>query len=230
MTGLRLAALAAGPGHAPAAWRLRGDQPPAADYLSDEVLAALLAGTRLFLERGRVTAVTCGDLADAITGGDGGAALFDQLSRENAMVTVITGDDVTSPPAAAAWYRVHPLLRDLLHWRLRRERPAEAAALAARAARWLAAHGMAADAVRTASSAGDWDLAAEMLGLAGPVLLLPAPGARTEAALAASALRAGNWIAAGSHLDDAERAAARRGPGRRPEMAPWLLALRVLHA
>jgi LuxR family maltose regulon positive regulatory protein len=98
MTGLRLAALRAGPGsEAGRIPAITGDDPAVADYLWDEVLATQPAERRLFLLRTSITDRICGELADSLTGQTGGAAVLDQLSRENLMVDAITagtaGDD-----------------------------------------------------------------------------------------------------------------------------------------
>jgi LuxR family transcriptional regulator, maltose regulon positive regulatory protein len=68
ITGLRLAALRAGPGKpARAIARLSGDEPVVADYLNDEVLATQPADLRLFLLRTSVADRVCGGLADVLT-------------------------------------------------------------------------------------------------------------------------------------------------------------------
>ena len=68
ITGLRLAALRAGPGKpAHAIARLSGDEPVVADYLNDEVLATQPADLRLFLLRTSVADRVCGGLADVLT-------------------------------------------------------------------------------------------------------------------------------------------------------------------
>ncbi|HLQ53159.1 MAG TPA: hypothetical protein VK162_02675, partial [Streptosporangiaceae bacterium] len=140
MTGLRLAALhatAAGPAAPP--WRLSGDEPAVADYLRAEVLSAQSASRRLFLLRTCITDRIGGSLADAMTAGSDGAAVLDQLWRENVMIRHADRQDGA---AESADYAYHPLLLDLLRAELRTELPDEIPALAGRAARWQAAHGM----------------------------------------------------------------------------------------
>ena len=254
ITGLRLAAMHSGPGREPAMpWRISGDDPHVADYLRDEVLAALPAARRHFLLRTCVADRICGDLADTLTAGAGGAAILDELYRENAMIRVAgqAGGDATrtQPPApGGVEYRYHPLLRDLLRTQLPRELPGELPLLARRAARWQAARGDHADALRNAVIVGDWDFAARVLAKAGPELLLPGPAVELEpvlatlpasryasdaaiaGSLAAAGLRTGDSSATALHLGNAS-AALRRCPGSvRLLVSTWLLALRLMHA
>jgi LuxR family maltose regulon positive regulatory protein len=245
MTGLRLATLRTGPDRSASQMAgITGDDPAVADYLWDEVLATQPAGRRLFLLRTSIVDRVCGDLADALTGADNGAAVLDQLARENMLVRAA---DRASPDDTAG-YRYHPLLRDLLRAQLRRELPGEVSQLARRAARWQAAHGCQADAIRHAAEAGDWDFAARVLSEAGPALLLPGQAAGVEpllalfpagrresdaalaASLASASLRAGDCAATAAHLAAAAAALGRCAPGQRRAVGAWLQALRLLHA
>ena len=254
ITGLRLAAMRCGPDHEPAApWRISGDEPHVADYLRDEVLATLPAAHREFLLRTCVADRICGDLADTLTAGPDGTATLDQLSRENAMIKP-TGhagaDEVPAQSAAPGMveYRYHPLLLDLLRAQLRRELPAELPLLSKRAARWQAARGDHADALRNAVIVGDWDFAARVLAKAGPELLLPGQAAALEpvlatfpasryasdaavaGALAAAGLRTGDISATALHLGNAGAALGRCPGNLRLLVSTWLLALRLMHA
>jgi|HubBroStandDraft_1064217.scaffolds.fasta_scaffold05050_1 LuxR family maltose regulon positive regulatory protein len=253
-TGLRLAAMRAAPGQPglaelAAPWLISGDDPLVADYLRDEVLAALAADWRDFLVRTCVADRICGDLADALTGRTDGAAILDQLGRENAMV-MPAGNAASAGTggAGAIEYRYHPLLLDLLRGQLRRELPAELPVLAARAASWQAAHSQYADALRNAAQAADWNLAASVLAEVGPELLLPGRAAEFEpvlatfpanryrsdaavaGALAAAGLRTGDECATQLHLDNAAAALPACPAGQRPTVNAWLQALRLMHA
>ncbi len=244
MTGLRLAALRAGPGRPAASIsRITGDEPAVADYLWDEVLASLPADSRLFLLRTSVADVICGDLADALTGGSSGGAILEQLSRENMM---IGPDDSDLGRTERTEYRFHPMLADMLRARLRRELPGETIRLTRRAARWLAARGQHAQAISAAARAGDWDFAGRVLADAGPELLVPGRAAELEpvlaafpasrfaadpavaGALAAAGLRTGDSCAAALHLDNAQQALGRCGPAQRQRIRTWLQALRLM--
>jgi LuxR family maltose regulon positive regulatory protein len=264
ITGLRLACMRCWPGETTpldpprggqgqahgAPWRISGDEPHVADYLRDEVLATLPAGYRDFLLRTCVVDRVCGDLADALTASTDGAAILDQLCRENVMLRR-TGEDGGSSRATApggAEYQYHPLLVDLLRAQLRRELPAELPSLTRRAARWQAARGDHADALRNAARSGDWDFASMVLAKAGPELLLASHAAALEpvlatfpasryaseasvaGALAAAGLRTGDISATQSHLDNASAALSRCPGSVRLLVSTWLLALRLMHA
>jgi LuxR family transcriptional regulator, maltose regulon positive regulatory protein len=242
MTGLRLAALRAARGKQ-AISRITGDEPAVADYLWDEVLASLPPDSRLFLLRTSVADVICGDLADALTGGTSGGAILEQLSRENMM---IGPEDSDSARTERTEYRFHPMLADMLRARLRRELPGESVRLTRRAARWLAARGQHAQAIRAAARASDWEFAGRVLADAGPELLVPGAAAELEpvlatfpasrfagdaavaGALAAAGLRTGDSCAAALHLENAQQALGRCGHAQRQRIRTWLQALRLM--
>jgi len=249
MTGLRLAAMRVSPGRpAASVSRITGAEPTVADYLWDEVLACLPAERRIFMMRTSVADVICGDLADALGGGSEGSVVLDQLSRENMMVGRCLGADAVRAGPGGAEYRYHPMLLDFLRERLRRELPGEAGRLTRRAARWLAARGRPAEAIRTAARAGDWDFAGRVLAEAGPAMLVPGPAAELEpvlatfpasrfasdaavaGALAAAGLRTGDTCAAALHLDNAEQALGQCPPAQRQRITTWLQALRLMTA
>jgi LuxR family maltose regulon positive regulatory protein len=246
ITGLRLAAIRAAPGKpATSISRITGDEPAVADYLWDEVLASLPPDSRLFLLRTSVADAICGDLADALTGGTSGGAILEQLSRENMMIGPADADLGRTERTE---YRYHPMLADMLRARLRRELPGETIRLTRRAARWLAARGQHAQAIRAAARAGDWDFAGRVLADAGPELLVPGPAADLEpvlatfpasrfagdpavaGALAAAGLRTGDTSAAALHLDNAQQALGRCGQAQRERIKTWLQALRLMSA
>ena len=246
ITGLRLAAMRAGPGKPAASIsRITGDEPAVADYLWDEVLASLPPDSRLFLLRTSVADAICGDLANALTGGTSGGAILEQLSRENMMIGPADADLGRTERTE---YRYHPMLADMLRARLRRELPGETVRLTKRAARWLAARGQHAQAIRTAARAGDWDFAGRVLADAGPELLVPGPAADLEpvlatfpasrfaadpavaGALAAAGMRTGDTCAAALHLDNAQQALGRCGQAQRQRIKTWLQALRLMNA
>jgi LuxR family transcriptional regulator, maltose regulon positive regulatory protein len=251
ITGLRLAALRARSDGEPAApWRISGDEPRVADYLRDEVLATQTSDRRGFLLRTCVADRICGDLADALTEESGGTAILDQLCRENVLIRRSAQDRGVAQEAAPGGveYQYHPLLLDLLRAQLRRELPAELPLLAQRAARWQAAHGDYAEALKNAAWAGDWDFAGDVLAKSGPQLLLPGPAAVLEpilasfpagryasdapvaGALAAAGLRTGDIAATQLHLDNANAAIGRCPPEQQALVSTWLQALQLMHA
>jgi LuxR family transcriptional regulator, maltose regulon positive regulatory protein len=219
---------------------IAGDEPLVTDYLWDEVLGRQPPETRLFMLRTSVTAEMSGDLADALTGGSGGARTLERLSRENSFVEALGNDHAT--------YRYHPLLREVLAAERNREIPHEVPVLLRRAARWHAAHDRATDALRNAAEAGDWDYAAHMLAEAGTAALVRsgattleevlalfpaercADDAAVAAAMAAARLWSGDPDGATHHLEGAQRALGRCAPAARRIIEPWLAALRVMQA
>jgi LuxR family transcriptional regulator, maltose regulon positive regulatory protein len=254
LAGLRLTALAAEagspvPGGRPTAGKSAsgelalGTGTLVADYLHDEVLGQLPDRVRSFLLRTCLTATVSADLARDLTGEVGSARLLEQLGRETSLIEPVT----SSSPSAAAEYRYHPMLRNVLAADLRRELPDDVAALYGRVARWHAGRGQVLAAVQAAAAVGDWQFGLQLLRDAGPAVMLSAAAPGMEAALAslqpaqlsgdmtvAVALAAGRlWQGdpdgALPHLE-----AAQSGLGSVPEpdrghAELWVAALGVLH-
>ena len=132
-----------------------GDDRAVADYLIGEVLNRQPGDIREFLLRTSLVDRLTGGLADALTGGQDGIRRLRELERTNAFV-------VPLDPNRTA-YRYHQLFAELLRAELRRQKPGEVAELHRRAARWHAADGVTADAVRHALAAADWDYARDLL-------------------------------------------------------------------
>jgi LuxR family maltose regulon positive regulatory protein len=154
--GLRLAALA-----------MRGRPEPervladlgvhdaVADYLAREVLAGMAANVRQDLCDTSIMEQLDPSLFQALTGQSYGARLLADLDRSGGFVHRTEG--------TGGWYRVHPLLGRLLYAELRRMDPDRAPEIHRRAAGWLVAHGLPAEALRHLLAAGDWDAAVELL-------------------------------------------------------------------
>jgi LuxR family transcriptional regulator, maltose regulon positive regulatory protein len=132
-----------------------GTDPAASEYLNNEVLARHDPQTRLFLLRTSVVEHLTAGLADELAGTGKGGRYLDRLMRENSFVLAVDG--------RRDWYRYHPQFRELLLAELRRGFPHEVPVLLRRAARWYAANGMPADALRSAIAAQDWNHAADVL-------------------------------------------------------------------
>ena len=96
-----------------------------------------------------------GPLCDAITGQEGGNALLQALERGNFFVVPL--DDTRH------WYRYHHLFADVLQAYLRAEQPDQLATLHRRASAWYERNGSAADAIRHALAAEDFDRAADLI-------------------------------------------------------------------
>jgi len=229
--GLRLAALslAGHPDAARFAAEFSGSERTVAEYLLAEVLDRQPAAVRRLLLRTSVLERVNGELADLLTGDEGGERVLQDLEAAGAFVV--------SLDATRSWFRYHEMFADLLRLELRRAKPGVVTWLHAAAAGWFAAQGLAVEAVRHAQAAEDWELAARMLAghwptlhldgqaatvhelLAGFPAGMPAADAELAAVAAADELAQGSLEAAERYLTLAERAsgsapAARREYGR----------------
>jgi LuxR family maltose regulon positive regulatory protein len=219
---------------------ITGDDPVVADYLRDEVLDRLTPEVHHFMLRTCVVDDLTGQLADALTGGFGGAQILDRLTRENGLVEAVD--------PGRTRFRYHRLLRECLRAELHRELPREERALLAKAARWYARHGRALDALRCSVAAEDWDHAARVLAEEDIRILLgedrPAlesvlrripmdqvlGAAALAAALAAARLWAGDPQDAEAYLSSAGDMLERTAPPLRRLVAPKLVMLRLIRA
>jgi LuxR family maltose regulon positive regulatory protein len=155
--GLRLAVLSLS-GHPDPerfAVEFSGSERTVADYLLAEVLDRQNEEVRRLLLRTSVLERVSGELANLLTGDSGGERVLQELERAGAFVV--------SLDAGRSWFRYHQLFADLLQLELRRTAPGELPALHGMAAGWFAGHGFAAEAIRHAQAAQDWDLAARLL-------------------------------------------------------------------
>jgi LuxR family transcriptional regulator, maltose regulon positive regulatory protein len=130
--------------HHGAVQALRGSQRVVDEFLSDEVIGALGAGTRQFLERTSVLPNLCGDLCDAVLGQTGSADRLRELEQSNLLVIPVA--------YRPGWYRYHELLREHL---LRSLHAPESNALRRRALAWSRDHGRIEDAAEYARAIGD---------------------------------------------------------------------------
>jgi LuxR family maltose regulon positive regulatory protein len=146
--GLRLAGLSLRGDANPDAFvaAFAGDDRAVADYLTGEVLAGLPPATRELLLRTSIAERVCGDLADALTGGDDGALMLEELERSGTFVIPLDRN--------RTWFRYHGLFAELLRTRLRLERPGLEPELHARAGEWLAGAGLGREAIPHALAAG----------------------------------------------------------------------------
>jgi LuxR family maltose regulon positive regulatory protein len=168
--GLRLAAISMA-GHADPdrfVTELLAEESVLTSYLAEEILNTqppevrdLLLSTSI-LEH--VNAEAAGELAGS---GQAGRILMD-LAHANAFVQ----------PIGHGWYRYHTLFAKMLRLTLRLECPDRIASLHRQAARWYERNGRLTDAVRHATEAGDWQLAASMVvdGLAIGEIIEPEQG------------------------------------------------------
>jgi LuxR family transcriptional regulator, maltose regulon positive regulatory protein len=149
--GLRLAAVAARRGSFAGPAGLRSADHPVTAYLTREMINPQPRHVRDFLLRTSIVDSFSSELAAELTGQEHAAVTLANLVRANTFIQR-TGE---------GWYRYHPLFAGVLRARLSDESPGMAAALRRRAATWFTAHGDLPAAVRYATRAGEWQLAAE---------------------------------------------------------------------
>jgi LuxR family transcriptional regulator, maltose regulon positive regulatory protein len=240
--GLRLAvlSLAGHPDPARFAEEFSGTERTVAEYLLAEVLDRQPEPVRRLLLRTSVLDRVNGELADLLTGNEGGERVLQDLEDTNALVV--------SLDAARSWFRYHQMFADLLALELRRTAPGEVAGLHQAAAGWFAEHERPVEAVRHAQAARDWGLAARLLAGHWPGLYLdgqvtvihelvagfPAEASAADAELAAVAagdeLARGSLEAAERYLGLAERGSVSVPDGRRAQLEVLLAIVRLLLA
>src|SRR5437899_4563151 len=127
------------------------------EYLMAEMLERQPSDVQSMLLRTSIVDRLNGELADLLAGRSGSERTLLGLEDANAFVV--------SLDAQRTWFRYHPLLTDFLRLELRRSfiQADEIPDLHRRAARWLADHGEAVEAVRHLLAAGDWPDAARLL-------------------------------------------------------------------
>ena len=122
-------------------------------YLVDEVLNVQPPEVREVLLSTSILEHVSPDAAVDLTGDEQAAGILMALVRTNAFVQ----------PIGSGWYRYHSLFAEMLRLKLRHAYPDRVAVLHQRAARWYERNGLLTAAVRHASRAGDWQLAADMV-------------------------------------------------------------------
>jgi LuxR family maltose regulon positive regulatory protein len=148
VAGIRLAVIALQASSDPDRFldEFTGDDRVVADYLTDEVLAALPQDVCDFLLRTSIVDQLDVELAAALTGREDAAAMLDELERQGMFVSAVD--------RRGRSYRYHALFAELLRARLRLEQRSAERALHERAAEWFALQGSSALAVRHALAAG----------------------------------------------------------------------------
>jgi LuxR family transcriptional regulator, maltose regulon positive regulatory protein len=224
--GLRLAALSLARHPDPARFvaGFSGTDRTVAEYLLAEVLDRQSAAVRRLLLRTSILERVNGELADLLTGDQGGERVLQDLEAAGAFTVALD--------TARSWFRYHQMFGGLLRLELRRAEPGAVTGLHAAAADWLAAQGFAVEAVRHAQVAEDWELAARLLAGHWPTLHLdgqaatvhdlltgfPAEASAADAELAvvaaADELAQGSLEAAERYLALAERQSASAPAGR----------------
>jgi LuxR family maltose regulon positive regulatory protein len=232
VAALRLAALSLHGHPEPARFlaELSGTDRAVADYLVSEVLTHLPDERREFMLRTSVVDAVNPELADALTGLDGGALTLAALEHSGAPIHPAGGDD------HEYWYSFHPLFRELLRAHLRHAHPEEIPFLHRRAARWYAEQEQTMPAIRHALAGSDWEQAGNLIAenwlelflagrsaaMRGPMSQLPADilaaDARLAVAFAGSRLQDGDLESAERHLMIARQGRAELTPPAREQL------------
>jgi LuxR family transcriptional regulator, maltose regulon positive regulatory protein len=211
-----------------------------ADYLSCEVLARLPEDRREFMLRTCLVDAVSPELADALSGWDGGTLTLAALER--------LGAPVEPTDAEGRSYRYHPLFRELLRAHLRHAHPEEIPFLHRRAARWYSEQGQVMPAIRHALAGEDWEQAGSLIAehwldlflcgrsaaMRGPMAQLPADvvaaDPRLAAAFAGSRLQDGDLQDAERHLAIARHARGEVSAQMREPLDLVLAAVALHHA
>src|SRR5262249_40432 len=126
-----------------------------AEYLLAEVLDRQTERVRRLLLRTSILDRINGELADQLTGEEGGERVLQHLEDPRPFVTPRAG--------ASSGFRYPPIFGDLLQLELRRATPGEITTLHQAASAWFAGHGPPVEAIRHAQAAADWETAARLL-------------------------------------------------------------------
>jgi len=130
-----------------------------ASYFEREVLAGLAPDDMHLLTRMALGQRTCAALCAALLGRPeaeaGLAATLARMERDDLFLTQVGGDDT--------WYRLHPMLREVLLAKLGELPAAERVALHEAAWHWFRARGLLEEAVGHAVEAGDAQAAADIV-------------------------------------------------------------------
>ena len=126
-----------------------GDNRYIVDYLVEEVLQCQSENIRNFLLQTSILDWLSGPLCDAVTGQEESNVLLEALERGNLFVSPL--DDKRH------WFRYHHLFADVLQVHLMEEQPDRVPILHLRASEWYEQNGSAADAIRHALAAEDFE-------------------------------------------------------------------------
>ncbi len=225
--GLRLAALSmAGTSSEPVApSAFTGALPAVADYLAEEVLGPQDERARRLLVATSVCEAVSADLAAAVADEPEAGRLLQELSRTNALVSTVDGNE--------GWYRCHPLLRDHLSAQLDGTRPRDRPRLHHAAAVWLRDTGHPSAALRHAVRAENPALAAELVAEHGLREILRGNGTDLHELLRGMPRTHGpavTLVAALAALESGDLPSADWLLGRIEDSPPKSAPLRTLHA
>ncbi|MGW5113115.1 protein kinase domain-containing protein [Nocardia sp. NPDC004123] len=165
VAGLQLAGLSLRHGTTPDTLltELSGRHHAIGEFLTENVLDALDPRLVEFMTATSITRRICAGLANALTGGDRGQALLEDVEERDLFLRRLDED--------GRWFKYYRLYADFLQRRLERDQPQRIPVLHRAAAGWFAEHEMVSDAVTHALGAGDDQWAAELVENAGIALL-----------------------------------------------------------
>lgn len=157
VAGLRLAAGALQVETAPTEFvrSMGGTESEIADYLLGELLTRQDDGLQRFMLRTSVVERLTPDLARQLTDDPDAEARLAELERNGVFLAELDG---------RTWHRYHPLFATLLNGSLRQRHRGLADELHRRAAAWLVANDMPAEAEAHAIAAADWPLVSRLAG------------------------------------------------------------------
>jgi LuxR family maltose regulon positive regulatory protein len=157
ISGLQLAAISLREAEdRPAFFRVfSGEHPFIADYLTDEVLASLPEGVRIFLLRTSILERLSAPLCEAVSGLTGAQEVLEKLVAANLFITPFDGQQ--------RWYRYHTLFASLLRKRLHDAEGEGVLELHRRASRWYLDNGLVDPAIDHALKGQDSELAAGLI-------------------------------------------------------------------
>jgi LuxR family maltose regulon positive regulatory protein len=244
VAALRLAALSLRGHPEPARFlaELSGTDRAVADYLVSEILTHLAEERREFMLRTCIVDAVNPELADALTGLEGGASTLAALEHSGAPIHPANIDDHGN------WYSFHPLFRELLRAHLHHAHPEEIPFLHRRASRWYAEQGQTMSAIRHALAGNDWEQASNLIAenwlelfllgrsaaMRNPMAQLPpevlAADARLAVAFAGSRLQDGDFDGAERHLTIARQARGELTAQAREELDVTLAVVALHHA
>ena len=173
-----------------------------AEYLIEEVTNRLPAADREFLLAVSIADRISAALANELTGRSDGQVVLEHLTARNALLVGLAG--------SSEWFRMHPMLRDLLSHRLALEQPGAVQSLHLRASQWFAGHGEPIQAIRHAAAGEHWDEAGRLLTATAWPHALDSSGPALVAALEPIAEHAQNYPTTGTMLACAVRDLHRR--------------------
>jgi LuxR family maltose regulon positive regulatory protein len=125
------------------------------DYLTDEVLRQQPTAVQTFLLRTSILERLCASLCDRLMEQSGSQLVLEHLEQANLFVVALD--------ERRQWYRYHALFAETLRYRLQQTDGEAVAALHLRASQWYAQQGNLHEAVRHATSAGDWQRVADLI-------------------------------------------------------------------